>query len=93
MKLTALSINLPLEETGETVKQSLSKEAIRKIKYKQMVWKTYRSTGSEEDYAIYEEALNQATAGIRNSKRSCEQKFAFNIKHVFMDMFKETESS
>ena len=45
------------------------------------MWKTYRHTGSEEEYAIYKEALNQATAEIRNSKRSYEQKIAFNIKH------------
>ena len=45
------------------------------------MWKTYRHTRSEEDYSIYEEALNQATAEIRNSKRSYEQKIAFNIKH------------
>ena len=32
-------------------------------------------------YSIYKEALNQATAEIRNSKRSYEQKIAFNIKH------------
>ena len=38
-----------------------------------MMWKTYRHTGSEEDYAIYKEALNQATAEIRNSKRSYEK--------------------
>ena len=30
---------------------------------------------------IYKVALNQATAEIRNSKRSYEQKIAFNIKH------------
>ena len=46
-----------------------------------MMWKTYRHTGSEEDYAIYKEALNQATAEVRNSKRSYERKIAFNIKH------------
>ena len=62
-------------------KKHLSKEAIRKIKYKQMMWKTYRHNGSEEDYATYKEALTQATAEIRNSKRSYEQKLAFNIKH------------
>ena len=43
--------------------------------------KPYRHTGSEEDYAIYKQALNQATAEIRNSKRIHEQKLAFNIKH------------
>ena len=45
------------------------------------MWKTYRHSGSEEDYAIFKEALNQATAEIINSKRSYEQKIAFNIKH------------
>jgi len=30
-----------------------------------MMRKTYRHNGSEEDYAIYKEALNQATAEIR----------------------------
>ena len=73
-------------------KKHLSKEAIRKIKYKQMMWKTCRHTGSEEDYSIYKEALNQATAEIRNSKRRYEQKFALNIKHnskSFMRLFEE----
>ena len=46
-----------------------------------MIRKSYRHTGSEEDYTIYKEAFNQATAEIRNSKRSYEQKLAFNIKH------------
>ena len=31
-------------------KKHLSKKAIRKIKYKQMKWKTYRHTGREEGY-------------------------------------------
>ena len=73
---------VPLKKQGKrSKKKHLSKEAIRKIKYKQMMWKTYRRTGSEEDYSIYKEALNQATAEIRNSKRNYEQKIAFNIKH------------
>ena len=73
---------VPLKKQGKrSKKKHLSKEAIRKIKYKQMMWKTYRHTGSEEDCSIYKEALNQATAEIRNSKRSYEQKIAFNIKH------------
>ena len=38
-------------------------------------------TGIEEDYGIYKEALNQATAETRNSKRSYEQQLASNIKH------------
>ena len=73
---------VPLKKQGKrSKKKHLSKEAIRKIKYKQMMWKRYRHTGSEEDNSIYKEALNQATAEIRNSKRSYEQKIAFNIKH------------
>ena len=63
-------------------KKHLSKEAIRKIRYKQRMWKTYRQNGSEEDYVIYKEALHQATAEIRHSKRSYDNFFfAFNIKH------------
>ena len=73
---------VPLKKQGKrSKKKHLSKEAIRKIKYKQMMWKTYRHTGSEEEYSIYKEALNHATSEIRNSKRSYEQKIAFNIKH------------
>ena len=41
-----------------------------------MMWKTYRHTGSEEDYTIY-----KSTAEIRYSKISYEQKLACNIKH------------
>ena len=64
---------VPLKKQGKrSKKKHLSKEAIRKIKYKQMMWKTYRHTGNEEDYSICKEALNQATAEIRNSKRSYE---------------------
>ena len=55
-----------------------------------MMRKTYRHTGSEEDYSIYKDALNQATAEIRNSKGSYENKSAFNINttaRVVMRMF------
>ena len=66
----------PLKK-GQTVKKT-----IRNIQYKQMMWKTYRPTGSEEDYTIYKEALNHATAGgIANAKRSNETKIAVNIKY------------
>ena len=71
----------PLEKTGKrSKKKHLSKEAIRKIKYKQIMWKTCRHPGSEEDNVIYTEALNQATAEIINSKRSYEHKIPFYIK-------------
>ena len=53
---------VPLKKQGKrSKKKHLSKEeAIRKIKYKQMMWKTYRHTGSEEDYSIYKEALKSS---------------------------------
>ena len=63
---------VPLKKQGKrSKKKHLSKEAIRKIKYKQMMWKTYRHTGSEEDYSIYKEALNQAYV---RSKQKVEDK-------------------
>ena len=54
-------------------KKHLSKEAIRKIVFKQTMW--------NEDYANYKEALNAAMTEIRQSKRSYEQKLACNIKN------------
>ena len=40
-------------------KKHLSKEAIRKIQYKQVMWKTYRYTVSEKNYTIHKDAVNQ----------------------------------
>ena len=65
-------VPLKIQAGKRTKKKHLSNEAIRKTKYKQMMWKAYSHTGSEEDYAIYKEALNQAIAEIRHSKRSNE---------------------
>ena len=45
------------------------------------MWRVYRRTRKEEDYANYKEALNAATTEIRQSKRSYEQKLACNIKN------------
>ena len=70
--MTACRTICPLEKTGETVKKKhLSKEAIRKIKYKQTMWKTYRHNRSEEDCAIYKEAHNQTTV---RSKQKVQDK-------------------
>ena len=49
------------------------------------MWRVYRCTRKDEDYANYKEALNAATTEIRQSKRSYEQKLACNIKS-FMHM-------
>ena len=62
-------------------KKHLSEEAIRKIVLKQTMWRVYRRTRKEEDYANYKEALNAATTEIRRSKRSYEQKLACIIKN------------
>ena len=58
---------------------NMSKEAIRKIVYKQAMWRVYRHTRKDEDYTNYKEVLNTATTEIRQSKRNYEQKLACNI--------------
>ena len=71
----------PLKKQGQrSRKKDLLKEAIRKIVFKQTIWKVYRCTRKDEDYANYKEALNQATTEIRKSKRTVEKKLAGNIK-------------
>ena len=73
---------VPLKKQGKwSRKKHLSKEAIRKIAYKQTMWRVYRRTRKDESYAIYKEALNAATNEIRQSNRSYEQKLACNIKN------------
>ena len=62
-------------------KKHLSKETIRKIVFKQTMWRVYRRTRKEEDYANYKEALNLATTETRQSKRTFENKLAGNIKN------------
>ena len=47
--------------------------------FKQTMWRVYRHTRKDEDYANYKEALNLATTEIRKSKRTFEQKLAVNI--------------
>ena len=53
----------------------------RKIVFKQIMWRVYRRTRKDEDYANYKEALNLATTEIRKSKRTFEKKLAGNIKN------------
>ena len=66
---------VPLKKQGKrSRKKHLSKEAIRKIVFKQTLWRVYRRTRKDEDYANYKEALNLATTETRKSKRSYEQK-------------------
>ena len=51
-------------------KKQLSKDAIRKIVFKQR--RVYRRTRKDEDYANYKEALNLATTEIRKPKKTFE---------------------
>ncbi|KAK2176708.1 hypothetical protein NP493_644g02015 [Ridgeia piscesae] len=65
---------VPLKKRGKrSKKKHLSKEAIRKIKYKQMMWKTYRHTGSEEDYIIYKEALIKLQLKLEIQREATEK--------------------
>ena len=64
---------VPLKKQGKRArKKHLSKEAIRKIVLKQTMWRVYRRTRKDEDYANHKEALNLATIEIRKSKRTFE---------------------
>ena len=45
------------------------------------MWRVYRRTRKNEDYANYKEALNLATTEIRKSKRTFEKKLAGKIKN------------
>ena len=48
-----------------------------------------KRTRKDEDYANYKEALNAARTEIRQTKRSYDQKLAYNIKmtaRVFIHM-------
>ena len=52
---------VPLEKQGKRPrKKHLSKEAIRKLVFKQTVRRVYRRTRKDEDYANYKDALKTA---------------------------------
>ena len=60
---------VPLKKQGKrSRKKHLSTEAIRKIVFKQIMWRVYRRTRKDEGYANYKEALNLATTEIKNLK-------------------------
>ena len=46
---------VPLKKRKRSRKKHLSKEAIRKIVYKQTMWRVYRRTRKDEDYANYKD--------------------------------------
>ena len=64
---------VPLKKQGKRYrKKHLSKEAIRKRMFTQTMWRVYRRTRKDEDYANYKEAFNLATTEIRKYKRTFE---------------------
>ena len=72
---------VPMKKQGKrSKKKHLSKEAFRKMRYKQNMWRVYKHTGKDEDYEVYKEALNAATNEVRKAKRNFEHKLAQNIK-------------
>ena len=72
---------VPMKKQGKrSKKKHLSKEAFKKIRYKQDMWRVYKHTGKDKDYDVYKEALNAATNEVRKSKRNFEHKLAQNIK-------------
>ena len=73
--------HVPMKKQGKrSKKKHLSKEAFRKIRYKQNMWRVYKHTGKDKDYDAYKEALNAATNEVRKSKRNFEHKLAQDIK-------------
>ena len=84
---------VPLKKQGKrSRKKHLSKEAIRKIVFKQTMWRVYRRTRKDEDYTNYKEALNLATTEIRKSKRTFEKKLAGNIKNDRKNLYSYVRS-
>ena len=56
------------------------------------MWRDYRRTIKDEDYANYKEALNLATTEIRKSKRTFEQKLAGNTKNYSKSFYADVRS-
>ena len=78
---SAIDSYVPMKKQGKrSKKKHLSKEAFRKIRYKQNMWRVYKHTGTDKDYDAYKEALNAATNEVRKYKRNFEHKLAQNIK-------------
>ena len=78
---TAIDSYVPIKKQGKrSKKKHLSKEAFRKMRYKQNMWRVYKHTGKDKDYEVYKEALNAATNEVRKAKRNFEHKLAQNIK-------------
>ena len=68
---SVINIYVPMKKQGKrSKKKHVSKEAFKKIRYKQDRWRVYKHTGKDKDYEVYKEALNVATNEVRTSKRN-----------------------
>ncbi len=76
---SAIDRYVPMKKQGSK-KKHLSKEAFKKIRYKQDMWRVYKRTGKDKDYEVYKETLNAATNEVRKYKRNFERKLAQRIK-------------
>ena len=64
----AIDSYVPMKKQGQrSKKKHLSKEAFRKIRYKQNMWRVYKHTGKDTDYDAYKEALNAATNEVKDT--------------------------
>ena len=78
---SAIDRYVPMKKQGKrSKKKHLSKEAFKKIRYKQRMWRVYKNTGKVKEYEVYKEAVNAATTEVRKSKRNFEHNLAQNIK-------------
>ena len=63
---SAIDSYVPMKTQGKrSKKKHLSKEAFRKIIYKQNMWLVYKHMEKDKDYDAYKEALNAATNEVR----------------------------
>ena len=74
---SAVDSYIPMKKQWKrSKKKHLSKEAFRKMRYKQNMWRVYKHTGKDKDYEVYKEALNAATNEVTKVKRNFEHKLA-----------------
>ena len=85
MKLRVSSINLfPLKKTKENgPERNTCQKKLLKTVFKQTMWRVYRRTRIDEDYANYKGALNLATTEIRTSKITFQQQLSKNYSKSF----------
>ena len=85
---------VPLKKQGKrSRKKYLSKEAIRKIVFKQIMWRVYRRTRKDEGYANYKDALNLTTTEIRKSKRTLEKNWQVIYKNASKSFYAYVRSN